>query len=146
MLGPWQKTFLISFYIKVIEHHPKNVLVWICLPPGQRLLLTPRIGMGGTIWNHVKIISRQCQDHFKTILRHHMQTQYIFQSKINFHEMAHTNFFSSILITQYQPLVWTKNDKNNVFRFHTNQFSCCNIFEIYTLNYVHIYRKLHGIS
>ena len=34
-----------------------------------------------------------------------MPTNYVFQPKINFLEMAHTNFVSSLRITPYQPLI-----------------------------------------
>ena len=71
----------------------------ICLPPGRRLLLTPGMGMGGgigTIWDHFRIILRPFWIHFRTILGPPMPTNYVFQPKINFLEMAHTNFVSSI--------------------------------------------------
>ena len=37
-----------------------------------------------------------CWVHFKTLLGHLTQTNYVFQPKTNFLEMAHTNLVSSI--------------------------------------------------
>ena len=44
-----------------------------------------------------------------------MPTNYLFQPNINVLETAHTNFFSSIRKTAYQPLVRAKNNKKHVF-------------------------------
>ena len=40
-----------------------------------------------------------------------MPTNYVCQPKIDFLEMAHTNFFSSIRKTACQPLAYTTNNK-----------------------------------
>ena len=41
-----------------------------------------------------------------------MATNYVFEPKINYLEMAHTYVYSYIRITPYQPLIWTKNNKS----------------------------------
>ena len=84
----------------------------ICLPPGRRLLLTSGMEMGGgTIWGHLG----SCWIHFGIVLGPTMPPNYIFQPNINFLEMAHANFVSSIRKPPYQPVFWTKNNKNMFF-------------------------------
>ena len=41
-----------------------------------------------------------------------MPKKYVFQPKISFLEMEHTNFVSSFRIIAYQPWIWTKINKN----------------------------------
>ena len=75
-----------STFFDFHKHNKKCVCVClICLPPGRRLLLTPGMGMGGTIW-----------DHLGTILGPLMPANSDFQPKKDFLEMADTYFVSSI--------------------------------------------------
>ena len=50
--------------------------------------------------------------------------------------MAHTNLFSSIRKTAYQPSIWTNNNK-----IHAFDISKSNQMQKYTFKYDHIYRK-----
>ena len=45
-----------------------------------------------------------------------MPTNCVFQPKVNFLEMAHTNFVSSIRITSYQPFVLDEKKQRTCFR------------------------------
>ena len=84
--------------------------------------------------------------HFRSILRPSMPTNYIFQPKTNLLEMAHTNFFSSIRKTPYQPLVWLEDNEktcfripptNDIFQKNTNTyFQICSCIQKTTLNLI----------
>ena len=74
----------------------------ICLPSDSKLLLTPGIGMGmggeTNLGKFGKIVG-PFKDQFTTILGPPMP-KHFFQHKIDFLEMAHTSFASSIRKTR----------------------------------------------
>ena len=111
----------------------------IVLPPGKRLLLTPGMGMGGgTIWDHL--------ESFRIILGPLITKSYVFQANINFLAMAPTNFFSSIRMTAYQPLIRTRNNILQHFeiphiklqKFNTSKLHF-STFHFQTVEYVHLF-------
>ena len=66
------------------------------------------------------------------------------QPKISFLEMAHTNFVSSIRQRAYQPLVYTKDNKNTFSTFQTFFiWSFPQYFEYFWISYLRIFRKLN---
>ena len=68
-----------------------------------------------------------------------MPHKYVFQPKINFLEMAHTNFVSSIRKTPYQHLVCTKKEKTMFSESHKS--IVFKTFQTYTLVHGHMYRN-----
>ena len=67
----------------------------------------------GPFYANLKTILTQ----FWIILRPPCPPNYVFRPKINFLEMAHTNFISSIRERPFQLLIWTKNNKKHVFGY-----------------------------
>ena len=91
----------------------------ICLPPGRRLLLTPGMGMGGGQLGTLL-------DHFRTP----MPKNNVFQPKINFLEMAQTNFLlyshdSISALDSHQ-----KEHNINIMKFQQSKFKVSTIRKI----------------
>ena len=106
-------TFVFIYIMRNFNKHQKHVL-FNCVCLVAVFLISPRTGMGGTIW-----------DHFKTILGSISDL-----TKNKFLGMAHTNFVSSIRIAPY---------KTNLLNILEIIFD---IFEINCLLFKNILHKL----
>ena len=82
-----------------------------CFAPWQETFADAGVGEGGPFGP----ILGSFHNHFRTIVRPPLPPKYIFQAKVNFLEMAHTNLVSSIRMTAYQPLIRTKDNTNQHF-------------------------------
>ena len=82
------------------------------------------------------------------------ETNFVFQPKINFLEMAHTNLFYSIRIKPFQPVFWIKITKTQVdghstlFNFRKMYWKlyfskCIYILCVYTSYILNIYVEGH---
>ena len=92
---PWPGTFL-TFLIKVIKNHKRMILSNLF---AQETFADAGDGDEGGGADHLGpfgTILRQLLDHFRTPYAKYI---YVSQPNINFLEMAHTNFVSSVRIT-----------------------------------------------